>query len=206
MYVPPAFAQTDRAVLYEFIEAHSFGILVSPGPDGPAISHVPLLVDRAAGPQGALVGHLARANPHAARLAGPAVAIFSGPHAYVSPAWYESDGVVPTWNYVAVHAYGRVVPIDEPAATWDVLRAFVRRYERDRPRPWSPAADDPVVERLAAGVVAFRLEIERLEGKWKLSQNQPRARQEKVAAALAQDPDANARAVAALMRAGLEGK
>src|SRR4051812_5840105 len=106
MYVPAAFAEPDRGRLHEFIEAYSFGLLVS-SHRGPFATHLPFLLDRTAGPHGTLVGHMARANPQWHDLDGREVlAVFSGPHAYVSPSWYEADDVVPTWNYVAVHARG----------------------------------------------------------------------------------------------------
>src|SRR4051812_36029868 len=102
MYVPTAFAETDPAKLHDFIEAHSFGLLVSAPGGVPVATHLPLLLERSTGPHGCLVGHVARANPQWEGLDGkPVLAVFSGPHAYVSPAWYESENVVPTWNYVA---------------------------------------------------------------------------------------------------------
>src|SRR5262245_55708329 len=105
MYIPTAFAETDPGTLFGFIEAYSFGLLVSTHQGGPFASHLPLLLEREAGPHGTLLGHMARANPQWHDLDGQEVlAVFSGPHAYVSPTWYESEQVVPTWNYVAVHA------------------------------------------------------------------------------------------------------
>lgn len=107
MYIPTAFEQTDQNKLHEFIEANSFGLLVSTHVGEPFATHLPFLLQRDSGPHGCLFGHVARANPQWRDLDGQSVlAIFTGPHAYVSPTWYESEDVVPTWNYVAVHAYG----------------------------------------------------------------------------------------------------
>src|SRR5438874_6033211 len=104
MYIPHAFAETDRTRLHDFIEQHSFGLLVSQFDGQPFASHLPFLLERTAGPKGCLIGHMARANPQWQQLGGQSgLAIFSGPHVYVSPTWYESEQVVPTWNYVAVH-------------------------------------------------------------------------------------------------------
>src|SRR5262245_51222170 len=122
MYVPPAFQESDRSKLFDFVEAHSFGLLVSQLDGQLFATHLPLLVDRHSAAQGRLVGHVARANPQWRELADQQVlVVFSGPHAYVSPRWYEAENVVPTWNYVAVHAYGRCQLIDDPAALGDIL-------------------------------------------------------------------------------------
>jgi transcriptional regulator len=99
MYVPTAFAETDEDKLHQFIETYSFGLLVSTHGGEPFATHLPFILDRHAGSHGTLVGHMARANPHWHDLEGQMVlAIFSGPHAYISPTWYESENVVPTWN------------------------------------------------------------------------------------------------------------
>src|SRR4051794_35885289 len=116
MYVPAHFEQTDLATLHAFIEDHSFGLLTSMLDGRLFASHLPFLLDRQAGPFGSLLGHVAKANPQWRQLAGQEVfVVFSGPHAYVSPTWYEAEHVVPTWNYVAVHAYGRCRLIEDPA-------------------------------------------------------------------------------------------
>lgn len=203
MYVPPHFAQTDAATLHAFIERYSFGLLVSDAGGEPFATHLPFLLERTAGPHGSLVGHLARANPHWQTLEGrTALAVFSGPHAYVSPTWYETENMVPTWNYTAVHAYGRVSLIDDRAELLDILRRSVAVYEAAMPRPWVLDTAAVFVDRLVGQIVGFRLPIDRLEGKWKLGQNHPVERREKVIAAL-QAGDGDAPAVAELMRATL---
>ncbi|MFO0851228.1 MAG: FMN-binding negative transcriptional regulator [Gemmataceae bacterium] len=203
MYVPPHFAQTDPATLHAFIERHSFGLLVSDAGGEPFATHLPFLLDRTAGPQGTLVGHLARANPHWQTLEGrTALAVFSGPHAYVSPTWYRAEHVVPTWNYTAVHAYGRVSLIDDRGELLDILQRSVAVFESGMPRPWVLDTGAVFVDRLVGQIVGFRLPIDRLEGKWKLGQNHPAERREKVIAAL-QAGGGDAPAVAELMRATL---
>lgn len=201
MYVPTAFAETDRNKLHQFILAHSFGLLVSAPHGEPFATHLPFLLDRNAGPHGTLVGHLARVNPHWHDLEGAAVlAVFSGPHAYVSPRWYEAEDVVPTWNYLAVHAYGTCRLVQEPLALADILSATVSFYEGSRPDSWSLDTGSDFFQKMVRAVVGFRIEITRLEGKWKLSQNHPPERREKVIRALQDRGDENAVAVAALMR------
>jgi transcriptional regulator len=204
MYVPPHFAESDPATLHAFIERYSFGLLVSQNGGEPFATHLPLLLDRDGGPHGTLVGHMARANPHWRELVGQtALAIFSGPHAYVSPTWYEAENTVPTWNYVAVHAYGAVELVEDRDALLEIVRQSVSVYEAAMPRPWAPDGSSAVVDRLLGQIVGFRLGIDRLEGKWKLSQNHPAGRREKVIRSLEARGGEDAVAVAGMMRAML---
>ncbi|MBN8905900.1 FMN-binding negative transcriptional regulator [bacterium] len=204
MYVPPHFAETDPHALHDFIEAHSFGLLVSQIDGAPFATHLPFLLDRAAGPYGTLVGHVARTNPHWHELAArPALAVFSGPHAYVSPTWYEAENVVPTWNYVAVHATGRAELIEDRGALLEIARRSVEQYESGMPRPWRFDAGTTFVDRLLSQIVGFRLTIEKLEGKWKLNQNHPAERRVKVIRSLEATGGADAVAIAAAMRRAL---
>ena len=143
-------------------------------------SHLPLLLETDAGPNGSLIGHLARANPQWQGVDGQQVlAVFSGPHAYVSPSFYEAENVVPTWNYVAVHVYGTLRVLDDPELLTKILDKSVKMYEQNRPSPWLLDADTAYFEKMVRAIVGFRIEIDRIEGKWKLSQNQPAERQEK---------------------------
>lgn len=201
MYTPPHFAETDLVALHDLIERYSFGLLVSQVEGAPFATHLPFLLDRSAGAFGALVGHVARANPHWRELEGqPVLAVFSGPHAYISPTWYESGPAVPTWNYVAVHATGRAALVEDRDALFDIVRRSVTHYEAALPRPWVLDETGPFVERLLPQIVGFQIEIERLEGKKKLSQNHPPERREKVIRALESQGGEKAHAVAELMR------
>lgn len=197
MYVPRAFERTDRDELHGFAAAHPFAVLVSDHNGEPFATHLPLLVERSTG---ALVGHMARANPHWTALEGkPVLAIFNGPHAYVSPTWYEAEDVVPTWNYVAVHATGTFRVLHDEGDALRVLAATVREYEGRAPGAWALDPESAFVRGLAKGIVAFRVQVIRWEGKWKLSQNQPPERHERVRRALAGSADPQAREVARLM-------
>ena len=201
MYIPSAFAETDPDKLFAFIRRHSFGLLVSQHDGEPFASHLPLLVDRSAGPNGSLVGHMARANRQWQQADGQTVlAAFSGPHAYVSPTWYEADNVVPTWNYAAVHVYGSFRAVHDDESVMRIVRDYVEFYEAAMPRPWRLDADGDFNRKLVKAVVGFRIEISRVEGKWKLNQNHPKARREKVIRALESAGDRDARGVAAMMR------
>jgi transcriptional regulator len=201
MYVPSYFAEADRAKLHAFIEANSFGLLISTVNDEPFASHLPFLLERDSGPNGKLVGHMARANSQWQELDGQtALAIFSGAHAYISPTWYEAEHVVPTWNYTAVHVYGKVRVIHDGDALLKTVQDSVAFYEAALPQPWKIPADDVFLDRLLKQIVGFRIEIQRLEGKFKLNQNHPPERREKVIRALSEQGGENSLGVAELMR------
>src|SRR5688572_25985058 len=137
MYVPPAFSEQRLDVLHGFIGRHGFASLVTSGPDGPVASHVPVLLLSERGRFGTLQFHLAKQNGRWRELAGgaPALVMFHGPHAYVSPTWYESAVAVPTWNYVAVHAYGQPRQLDD-AGLAGHLRLLAAAYEPPPPGGW----------------------------------------------------------------------
>ena len=198
-YVPGHFRVEDAATLERFVAENGFATLVSTGPEGLWTSHVPLLVGRGSDGRLRLEGHMARANAHWESLesAAEVLAIFGGPHAYVSPSWYAHHPSVPTWNYAVVHARGKA-RIVEPEALPALLGRLTRKYEEGRPAPWRiedlPADFTP---RLMAAIVGFEIAVERLEGKFKLSQNRRPADLEGVIAALEGEGQG---ALAALMR------
>lgn len=203
MYIPAAFRQTDRDQLCEFIERNSFGMLASQVDGEPFVSHLPFLLNRTAGPHGALIGHLARANPQWRQADGQNVlAVFAGPHAYISPSWYEADNVVPTWNYVAVHVYGTLHVVPDGPALAGILQDFTAYYEAALPRPWQFDAASDFATKLMTAVAGFRIEISRIEGKWKLNQNRPPEQRERVVQQLRALGDENSQAIAALMAGG----
>ena len=189
MYLPPAFKESDHGVMLDFIEAHPFAALVTAGrsPEMPELfaTHLPLVLERGAGAHGTLYGHVARANPHAKHVrdadgSREALVIFSGPNAYVTPSWYvskqEHGRVVPTWNYVAVHAYGMLRLVDDAGFLRRHLQALTSRHEGPREQPWS--IDDPpegFIDKQATQIIGVELTITRLEGKWKMSQNRSAA-------------------------------
>lgn len=184
MYVPAAFRLEDQAAILAVMRENAFATLVSTVEGAPYASHIPLLVS-VEGEQIVLRGHLARNNPHSTHLAeGPALAIFSGPHAYVSPRYYVTPGQVPTWNYVSVHAYGNPRLIVEEAKVDDHLREMVLTFDAnlEAERPDSLAAE--VFERLRRALVVFEIRVDRLEAKAKMSQNKSPADREGVVAGL----------------------
>ena len=203
MYTPASFQMSDAVEVYAFMRKHSFATLVTRGEGGMTASHLPLLLDDGAGPHGTLLGHMARANPQWRDVADEALAIFHGPHAYVSPSWYETPGTVPTWNYVAVHAYGPLQLVEDRDGLHDILTRTVSVHERRMPEPWSYDLADPDIDNMLKAIVGFRIEIGRLEGKAKLNQNHPEERRRKVIRALEAQGDEDSRAIAELMTATL---
>jgi transcriptional regulator len=204
MYIPAAFAESDQAKLHDFIEWHSFGLLVSQQDGIPFATHLPFLLERDAGAQGRLIGHVARANPQWRQADGQTVlAIFSGPHVYVSPSWYEAEQVVPTWNYVAVHVYGQLTVVEDREVLRELVRKMVAVYERAMARPWMFDGSTVFMERMLTQIVGFHIPIQRIEGKWKLNQNHPVERRKKVIGVLEELGDENSQAVAAMMKAML---
>lgn len=184
MYVPSSFAEQDLPTLHAFVEAHPLAAVVTGSASHELIAtHLPLVLDRTAGPMGTLYGHFARANPHSRCFTDGSVAalvIFTGPGAYITPQWYrtkeETGKVVPTWNYVAIHAYGTLRLHDDPQFLRGHLETLTHRHEDDRAHPWhvSDAPADYVAQQMKA-IVGVSLQIDRLDGKWKMSQNRPDA-------------------------------
>jgi transcriptional regulator len=174
LYIPPHFRVDDRERLLGFIGENGFATLVSHGGRGLAVSHVPLLADLD-GEHVRLVGHVARNNEQwrALEAADEVLAIFHGPHAYVSPTWYANHPSVPTWNYAVVHAHGKARLTDE-AELHDIVTRLSAKYEAGRAKPWR-LSDQPAafVSGMLQNIVGFEIAVTRLEGKFKLSQNRP---------------------------------
>jgi transcriptional regulator len=204
VYVPAHFKEDRVDVLHAFMRATRLATLVSMTADGMIASHVPLLLDPDPAPYGTLIGHLAKANPHA-RVCDPAVqtlVIFQGVEGYITPSYYKTKQqhgkVVPTWNYTAVHAYGTLETFDDPARLLDVVTRLTSHYETPRAQPWAVSdAPEDFVQGMLRGIVGIALPIARLEGKVKMSQNRPAIDQEGVIDGLRRDgQEALAQAVA----------
>ena len=178
MYVPPLFKEDRTDVLHDAIRRADLATLVTLSADGLVASHVPMLLDAEPAPNGTLIGHLARPNPQARGAVCEALAIFQGPDAYITPSWYvtkrQNGKVVPTWNYVAIHAYGTIEFFNDPERLRDVVTRLTARQEAGRAQPWAVADAPPdFIDGMLRGIVGFALPISRLEGKWKMSQNRP---------------------------------
>jgi transcriptional regulator len=195
MYLPKHFAETDVGVMHELMRAHPLATVVTQGADGLEANHIPLHLDASAGPNGTLRGHVARANPLAAdaTVNRKILVIFKGPDSYISPSGYatkaEHGKVVPTWNYTAVHAYGELRLIDDAEWLLAQLKALTAEQEGGLPNPW--AVDDAPADyigKMLGAIVGIEISIDRLVGKWKVSQNQPAVNQASLIAALDGDP------------------
>jgi len=201
MYVPSAFRVDEPCKLAGFIQRHSFATLITHDGTAPFASHLPMLY-RQEGDHGTLVSHMARANPQWRDFAagGEVLAIFHGPHGYVSPSWYETELAVPTWNYATVHAYGVPTLIEEPNLVVELLNETTSIYEASFEKPWRDELPAEFLDKLAQGIVAFEMPITRIEGKFKLSQNRSESDIQGVIDALSRSGDAESMALARTMR------
>lgn len=208
MYIPPAFRESERESLHAQIAGSGLATLITVGADSPIVSQLPLLLDTAAGAYGTLAGHLARGNPQwrTSDLTKPALVLFTGADAYVSPSWYpskqEHGKVVPTWNYSTIYARGRLEIFDDATQLREQVERLTRRFEGRFAQPWEVGdAPEDFVERQIKGIVGIRLTIESLEGKAKFNQNRSEADRNGVIDALSQSDAPGDLAVAAAMRA-----
>lgn len=208
MYVPAYFAETRADVLHRLIRAQPLAALVHTGPRGLDANHIPMLIDESNGAHGLLRGHVARANSVHSELANGSevLAIFQGPGHYISPNWYPSKHAhgkdVPTWNYIVVHARGRIEWHEEADWLLDMVSALTNANEAHREQPWQ-VADAPAdyIDRMLESIVGFEIPIGELTGKWKLSQNRRPEDRSGAIAGLAGEPGDAAREVANRMRA-----
>lgn len=191
MYQPPHFREDRREVQHALIQDHSLGLLITAGPEGLQANFIPFLIDARASERGTLRAHLARANPQLRELAAVAecLVVFQGPQTYVSPSLYptkqETGKVVPTWNYITVHAWGRPQVMDDAAWIRSQVDDLTRHKEAARAAPWQVSdAPEPYLAAQIKGIVGLEIPIARIEGKWKVSQNRNAADQAGVAAGL----------------------
>lgn len=206
MYMPTAFHEVRLPELHAAMDQIAFASLISTTAGGLQVSHIPLWLAPEEGLHGTLYGHVARANAHATCNGTPSLAIFLGPHAYISAGWYPGKQAhgkeVPTWNYIAVHAHGTLDTFDDPAALRELLRKLTDRHEQAMPTPWRlDDAPSDYIDRNLRAIVGLRLPIERLEGKWKLSQNRTEADRAGVLAGLDELGDEPSRRMADAIRA-----
>ena len=204
MYLPSHFEETRVEILHHLIRSHPLGALVTMGAGGLDANHIPFEIDPHPAPFGTLRAHVARANPvwrEFSKTVEPLV-IFQGPHTYITPSWYqtkkESGKVVPTFNYIVVHAYGGMRAIDDADWVRDFVRGLTDRFEAPRAKPWAMAdAPEEFIAMQLRAIVGIEIRLTKLIGKWKTSQNRPAADQRGVIAGLRESDDAVAQAMAA---------
>src|SRR5438034_9676651 len=199
MYIPKAFREDDLNTLHKLIREYSFATLITQHEGVPFATHLPFILDAQRGQNGSLLAHMARANPqwHDFASEQEVLVIFQGPHAYVSPSWYEVELSVPTWNYAVVHAYGIPRLLEDGEELYKLLKTLIETHEAQFENPWPFQLPDDYLQKMMRGIVGFEIEITQLEGKFKLSQNRTESERENVVAALLESSDMLA--VAALM-------
>jgi transcriptional regulator len=202
MYIPNDFKVTDESVTYGIINEHSFATLFSQHNGRPVATHLPLLLNKE---NTHLYGHFARPNPQWKEIENQNVlAVFHGPHCYISPSWYETNKAVPTWNYVSVHVYGEVELIKDESELIGSLHEMVSKYEAPDSSYRLQDVDAKFLAGMSKGVQGFKIKINQIEGKAKLSQNHSLQRQERVINHLQQIPNTDEQQIASLMKANLK--
>ena len=198
MYIPKYFRIDDKDIIYDFIERYSFATLFSQHNGEPYATHLPLILNK---DEGVLYGHFARPNGQWKDAENQQVlVVFQGPHCYISPSWYETTNAVPTWNYVAIHLYGKMEILEDDKVVFDSLNDLVNKYESPDSSYNLNEVEPSFIEGLSKGIVAFKIKITKMEAKAKLSQNHPVERQELVIEQLERTSNQDNRQIASLMR------
>ncbi|WP_077616721.1 FMN-binding negative transcriptional regulator [Caenibacillus caldisaponilyticus] len=204
MYIPEHFAITETTVAYKVIQENSFATLFSVHKGKPFATHLPLLLNKE---KTYLYGHFARSNTQWKDIQNQSVlAVFHGPHCYISPSWYETNQAVPTWNYVTVHVYGEVELIEDEHELMSSLNDMVLEYEAPDNSYRLQDVDVELLRGMTKGIQGFKIKIDKMEGKAKLSQNHSLHRQELIIKQLEQIPFPNEQQIASLMKANLKNK
>jgi transcriptional regulator len=200
MYIPEFNRVRDQADMFSFVQTNPFAILVSSSDSGPFATHIPILA-RQVDDQMVLHGHMAKANPHCSLLQGAqeSLAIFHGPHAYISPKLYENRESVPTWNYAAVHVYGHPRAVTDPELLMEEVREIIQGFDPDYFAQWS-SLNDKFRYGMLKQIVGFEMVAARIEAKFKISQNRTKVDQANVIASLEQAEDTAVSGVARMMR------
>ncbi len=207
MYIPEHFKETDPERITALVEGNPFGMLVTTPEGVPFVSHLPFLFERSADSQGRLLAHMARANPQWQHFSSGSevLAVFQGPHAYVSPSWYASPGV-PTWNYAVVHLRGIPRLIEDESALATLIEQLTQVHESYMSSPWKPDFSGERHTKMLNVIVGFEIEITDIQAKFKLSQNRSSEDRQRVVKELSQSRNQTETAVATLMSAATDVK
>ena|SRR4029077_1087462 len=194
MYIPPLNRVEDRQAINAFIHAHGFATVITNSDGKTVASHLPVLFDEE---MNLLRSHMARANEQWKQFASgdEVLCVFHGAHAYISPSWYEQQHTVPTWNYAVVHVYGKPSLVDE-AQLKQIVLDTTAKYESSMPQPWKIPLSEKEIDQMLKAIVGFKIDIVRVEAKFKLGQNRSREDQEKMLRNLQSAPDDQSRALA----------
>lgn len=203
MYIPKYYKINERNEIFDFINDNSFAILITRNEGELVASHLPLLLKSDEGENGTIYGHMAKANHQWKGIQGEVLAIFPGAHKYISSSWYETNQSVPTWNYISVHAYGKIEILEDREIKEKIIRETVKFFESPESAYSVDNLKETFFDGLLRGITAFRIEISRLEGKKKMSQNHSEERQERVINKLEGFSDEDSKEIAARMKKNL---
>ena len=208
MHVPKAFEEHDISKLHELIRQYNFGILFSQSDERPYATHLPFMIDPKDGEFGTLIGHFAKTNPHWESLNenSNVLVVFQGPHSYISPSWYINQVTVPTWNYAVVHAYGNPQLTHDKDEMREMVSELVEVHEAAISPRWELETAAPVMDAELNGIVGFKIQITKLEGKYKFNQNRTLSDQIGVVKALENSEDPLQAEVAEIMKANVSKK
>jgi transcriptional regulator len=199
MYIPTYYQEKDEHKLIEFMEANNFALIINSFNNVPIATHLPFVIEKREN-KIFLVSHMARANPQWETFTKDEIlVVFQGPHAYVSPKHYEKQQNVPTWNYIAVHAYGKPRIINEPQEVVSLMERTINTFEKDFFKQWKDLSSEYVNGMLKA-IVAFEIEVTKLEGKFKLSQNKTKTEQQNIINSLEKSEDNDIKSIAEEMK------
>ena len=198
MYIPVSHRVGDRKKIDAFIHGHGFATIITHQDGALSASHLPVLLDESPDGRGALRSHMARANPQWQQFVPDreVLCIFQGPHSYISPSWYVMQHTVPTWNYTVVHVYGVAKIVGDLAALKKIVCDTTQKYESSRREPWRMPLSESELDAMCQAIVGFRIEITRVEAKFKLGQNRWQEDQDKMLEGLGGASDAGSRALA----------
>lgn len=200
MYTPKHFLVDDKAELLAFMQQYSFALLISTHNNCPTATHLPFIVQQTADDNIVLTAHFAKANPQWQQITQQKVlVVFSQPHAYISPKHYDNTISVPTWNYIAVHAYGHAQIIDQPVQVLSILEQTIQYYESDYLAQWHSLPND-YKHSMIQGIVAFNIQIDQLQASYKLSQNKNEGEKQRIMHTLSNSPHSHEKDIADYMR------
>ncbi len=207
MYIPKQFRKEETSDIVQFIRANSFGVLFSQHNGLPTATHLPFIISTEEDGSITLLSHMAKANPQWKTMdSKDALAVFNGPHAYISASWYEEENTVSTWNYVSAHAHGKVEVIQDDQALLHILKEATDFYEEGFEKPWRLEDNLETVESMLNGIVGLRMRVENLQGKRKLNQHHSTERKERVIQQLKKQPHYDSNEIARLMELELQPK
>jgi len=206
MYIPKHTLIEDTGEIHSFIEKNSFAIIVTQNNGKIVATHIPVLINKDEGVNGTLYCHIAKANEQWKNIDKEVLVIFTGAHQYISPTWYETSQAVPTWNYISVHVYGNIEIINDGREKIKIVSELVKYFEGENSSYKTEELNQSYFTGLLNGIVVFKIEIKKLEGKQKLSQNHSKERQERVINELEKNESEDAKIISELMKNNLENK